>query len=325
MRRHAGALLTLLLIALWTGPSAHAHRDPFGVNPQGADHHAADAAPASRASPWDRAVIYVRLQQQKFYRQLSGAVKRLKSEGSLTAAWALVALSFLYGIFHAAGPGHGKAVITAYVLANREQIRRGALLSGAAALVQALSAIVMVSLFVLLMKATGLEAQQSIRQVELISYGLVVALGLWLLWGALRKRDPVDHAHDHHGECGHAHFVAPGRARPVGWQQDLSVVLSVGARPCGGAVVVLLFAYTLGIYGAGIGATLAMSVGTGLTVATLASGALLTKRLTLAWLGHESHRARVVLRWLQIGGALAIVVLGILLLEAALGNRSPFL
>ena len=82
--------------------------------------------------------------QAEFYRQFSSLIRAAKADG--TAAWSLFALSFLYGIFHAAGPGHGKAVISSYMVANEETWTRGVVLSFA--LVAILSLCQFVALFV---------------------------------------------------------------------------------------------------------------------------------------------------------------------------------
>ena len=81
---------------------------------------------------------WVNTQQQDFYRALTGALKTMKQDGSGT--WLLVGLSFAYGVFHAAGPGHGKAVISSYMLANEVALRRGVLLSLLSALLQGITA-----------------------------------------------------------------------------------------------------------------------------------------------------------------------------------------
>ena len=87
---------------------------------------------------------WILAEQSRFYRALSGLIRAAKTDGS--ALWALMGISFIYGIFHAAGPGHGKAVISSYLVANEETWRRGIVLSFASALLQAVSAIVIVGL-----------------------------------------------------------------------------------------------------------------------------------------------------------------------------------
>ena len=66
---------------------------------------------------------WILAKQAEFYRTLSGLIRAAKADGS--AAYTLLGISFLYGIFHAAGPGHGKAVISSYLVANDETWRRG--------------------------------------------------------------------------------------------------------------------------------------------------------------------------------------------------------
>ncbi len=79
---------------------------------------------------------WVLAKQAMFYRSLAGMIRAAKNDGS--ALWALMGVSFVYGIFHAAGPGHGKAVISSYLLANEETWRRGITLSVASSLMQSI-------------------------------------------------------------------------------------------------------------------------------------------------------------------------------------------
>jgi len=118
--------------------------------------------------------------QSHFYRQLTGAVRAWQADGG--AAWALIGLSFAYGVFHALGPGHGKAVISSYVLANRQTARNGALLALASALIQALVAIALVAVLALIFNATAATMNNATRWLELGSYALVTLLGAWLVW-----------------------------------------------------------------------------------------------------------------------------------------------
>ncbi|WP_313623675.1 nickel/cobalt transporter [Achromobacter sp.] len=118
--------------------------------------------------------------QSHFYRQLTGAVRAWQQDGG--AAWALIGLSFAYGVFHALGPGHGKAVISSYVLANRQTARNGALLALASSLIQALVAIVLVAVLAIVFNATAATMNQATRWLELASYVLVTLLGAWLVW-----------------------------------------------------------------------------------------------------------------------------------------------
>jgi nickel/cobalt exporter len=210
----AAALAVVLLI-----DPAFAQGNPFG---------------APRAAPPDGIVGWLLAKQSEFYRGLSAQIRAAKTDGS--AVWTLFALSFAYGIFHAAGPGHGKAVISSYVVANGETWRRGVALSFASAILQALVAVAIVSVAAVLLGATRRAMDGTVYWIEVVSYGLIAMLGLRLLWVKGRafiaawhkyrgapapaaahvhhahdhaKHDHAhhDHAHDHpHGPaCGHHH------------------------------------------------------------------------------------------------------------------------
>jgi nickel/cobalt exporter len=151
--------------------------------------------------------------QALFYRELSGLIRAAKSDG--TALWGLMGISFAYGIFHAAGPGHGKAVISSYLVANEETWRRGVILSFASALLQALTAVVLVAVAAILIGATAKAMGDTVRVIETISYALIVLVGARLLWvkgraflrtlHALKSKPApaAEHAHDHHAQCTH--------------------------------------------------------------------------------------------------------------------------
>src|SRR6202161_4782619 len=118
--------------------------------------------------------------QSEFYREMSSAIRAAKADGS--AVWTLLAISFAYGIFHAAGPGHGKAVISSYLVANQETARRGIALSFASALMQSLVAVVTVGICAWLLNATAKPMCGAERVIEIASYALIAAFGARLVW-----------------------------------------------------------------------------------------------------------------------------------------------
>src|SRR5579885_1963517 len=118
--------------------------------------------------------------QAEFYRMMSGAIRAAKKDG--TAAWTLLGISFLYGIFHAAGPGHGKAVISSYLVANNETWRRGVALSFIAAVIQSLTAVAIDGIAAILLGATAKMMGDTVRVVEIVGYAMIVVIGLRLLW-----------------------------------------------------------------------------------------------------------------------------------------------
>ncbi|HXX09471.1 MAG TPA: nickel/cobalt transporter [Pseudolabrys sp.] len=154
---------------------------------------------------------WILAKQAEFYRMLSGLIRAAKADGS--AAYTLLGISFLYGMFHAAGPGHGKAVISSYLVANDETWRRGIVFSFASAILQAFTAIAVVGIAAALLGATAKAMGNTVRVIEIVSYALIILIGLRLLWvkgraflRLLRGEAPAHHAHGHdHGHHHHDH------------------------------------------------------------------------------------------------------------------------
>jgi ABC-type nickel/cobalt efflux system permease component RcnA len=250
-------------------------------------------------------------------------------------------------VFHAAGPGHGKAVIASYLLATGEKLKRGVVISFASALVQALTAIVVVSIGTLILNVTAMTMTRATDALEIASYALITLCGLWLLWTRLSGRGHhhhghdhggAAHAHDHHDHCGHhhdhhhhapahglvcdcGHSHAPDPAvldKPLTLARAWTAILAIGIRPCSGAVIVLVFAISQKLYWAGILSVLVMALGTGLTVSALAALAVKAKDLALRFSGGESRAQLRVVNGLQIVAASGILVFGLLMLGGAM-------
>lgn len=271
---------------------------------------------------------WLQTQQRDFYRAMTGALDALRTDW--TAFWVLGGLSFLYGVFHAAGPGHGKVVISSYVLANERQLRQGIVLSAVSALLQSVVAIGFVLVLAGVLNLTSTAMGEAAHWVGVASYALVALLGAWLVVRKLFGLGHHHHEHHHHGHEHHDHHdhdnhahddhmhhaIGPGDLRR-NWREQLGVVLAVGLRPCSGALVVLVFALSQGLLAAGIAAVLLMGLGTAITVAALATLAVMAKGLATRIGGTESRTAGHVLWWAELLGAIAVLGFGILLLIAS--------
>ncbi len=258
-------------------------------------------------------------QQRVFYRAMTDTLAALHEDGN--AFWILGGLSFLYGVFHAAGPGHGKVVISSYVLASERQLRRGILLSFLAAMMQAVVAIVFVLIVAAALRLTAVAMSEAAHWMALASYLLIALLGAWLaarhILGLGHRHHHGHHHHDHgHGEACDHHVVPPSRTEGD-WRTALGVITSVGLRPCSGALVVLVFSLGQGLLPAGIFSTFMMALGTALTVALLASLAVGAKGIALRLTGGGAAGG-VVVWWLELAGALLIMGLGLVLVFASL-------
>ena len=335
-------LAALVLLTLLLGLALQAFA-PQALNPMAATPAAAQGLPglppaeAETAAPelgfWQRARFQISQLQQGLQRDLAGLVRELKTGESLVPLATLLFFSFLYGVVHAAGPGHGKVVISSYLLAQESRVRRGIQLSFLTALVQAFSAIVLVGVLALVLDLTRREAAAKVQLLEVASYGLIVLLGLWMLVAALRGKIGCghdhghhgghhghDHAHDHGHNCGGGEAEAPPRATRGLRGGLVAMVLSVGIRPCSGAVIILLFTLAQGIFLAGVGATFAMALGTALTVAALGILAVTSRRLAVRLAGRDSVWEDRIGRGLAVFGSLAICVFGALFLYLAINQ-----
>jgi ABC-type nickel/cobalt efflux system permease component RcnA len=144
-----------------------------------------------QVSFFDDPVLWAREKQQAFYGKLSATLRQMKGSSPWAATWALMLLSFGYGVFHAAGPGHGKAVISAWLLATENELKRGVLISFMSAIIQALTAILLVSILFLVVASVGSTARNVAGVLESASYAMIALLGAWLVWTALRLLKPA--------------------------------------------------------------------------------------------------------------------------------------
>ena len=292
--------------------------------------------------------------QAEYYRAMSGAIRGAKSDN--TALLALLGLAFAYGIFHAAGPGHGKAVISSYLVANEETWRRGIVLSFASAFLQALVAVLIVGIAAALLGATAKAMGEAVRYIEIASYALIALLGARLLWvkgggfiAALRGADhdhghahahshhhAHDHDHHHHGHpagadhvhdahCGHSHGPEPDQlAGPGGWKRGLTAIVAVGLRPCSGAILILVYTLAQGLFWAGVAATFIMGLGTAITVAALATLAVNAQGLARRFAASRTGKGDLIMRGIEVAAAALVLVFGLALLAGYMASERMF-
>jgi nickel/cobalt exporter len=329
---------------------------------------AATSAPPRSVGLMRRWTAWIAGLQTQFNRDLTAGLKGL-NHGQ--AFWWLGSVSFLYGIVHAAGPGHGKVVISTYLLANEARVRRGVVIAFIAAFVQAVVAVGIIGLMAVILNMTSMAIDSTAKIFEAGSFALVAALGVYLLvrkgrdaWTVLKGGDP--HGHHHHGND-HNHDVSPspllggarggvapaarshaalhdhdhghehghgdhrhnhngGRRHPApspsplrggghvaGLPGAAAAILSVGIRPCSGALIVLVFALSQGIFWAGVASTFVMALGTAITVAVLAALAVGAKDIARRLARGDDRRAGQVMLGLELAAAILITALGVTL------------
>ena len=365
-------LLALVVMAFPAAPPAMAQEQPVveqqAAPPVKIDRKKLLVQPRNKdgtlqeVSFFEDPVLWAREKQQAFYGSLSASLRAMKGSSGFAAGWTLMLLSFAYGVIHAAGPGHGKAVISTWLLATENELKRGVLISFLSAVIQALTAIVLVSVLFLVVASVGSTARNVAGVLESASYGLIALLGAYLIWTAIAMLRPAralepaaamagvsqrratglsdfagfqpmrnetvaaDHVHGPDCGCGHAHLPAAKDLRgDWSFAKAFSLAFAVGIRPCTGAILVLVFANGLGLYWAGIASTFAMAVGTFITVSVIAAIAVYAKKFAARLMRGNSH----LLAWtgiaLRFAGGLVIVCLGTILFLGSLGNTNAMM
>jgi nickel/cobalt exporter len=370
MKKNRQIALSCLAIGLAALAVDGALHDALAQNPFGGPPAAPDAQVGG-------IVGWLLMKQSEFYREMSSTIRAAKADSS--AVWTLLAISFAYGIFHAAGPGHGKTVISSYLVANEETARRGIVLSFVSAMMQSLIAVLIVGIGAWLLNVTAKTMCGAERVIEIASYTLIAAFGVRLVWtkggsfvralqSSWRTAGPQlapvlahaaaprldhghlahghgdhghqchdhtparatvvcdavpehaheghhDHRHIHDEHCGHSHGPEPTQlAGPGGWRRGFSAVLTVGIRPCSGAILVLVFALAQGLFWAGVAATFVMGLGTAITVATIAIVVVSAKGLARRLAAGREGGGALLMRAVEFGAAGLVLLFGVGLL-----------
>ena len=196
---------------------------------------------------------------------------------------------------------------------------------------------VAIALVVVVLSLLQLPARQlhlSSFWLEKGSYALVGVLGLILCWRALKKLRALlqkpkfktftpHHVHNEHCGCGHQHLPTQEQLQSGDdWRARLMIVLSMGMRPCSGAIMVLLFSKVIGVFGWGMLSALAMAAGTSLTISSLALLVHSFRQLAVKLSGNKTP-----VLWRQVGWTTLALAGGVILLVAAVTmwmSAAPF-
>jgi nickel/cobalt transporter (NicO) family protein len=222
--------------------------------------------------------------------RLSGRLDALVGADRLTLPIGLlaVAVAVALGVSHAALPGHGKALIAAY-LAGSSGGWRDAVAVGATVTATHTSGVLVVGLALSL--GASLAGESLLAWLGVASGLLIVLLGAGLLrsaWQLRRSAHAHHHSHDHSHDHGHGHAGEPGRPGHR-WRWIVGMGVAGGLVPSPSALVVFLGAVGLGRTAFGVG--LVVAYGLGMAAALTAAGLLLVSapRRFAHTLSHRGH------------------------------------
>ena len=258
-------------------------------------------------------------------------------ENPLVSGGYLAGFSFLYGILHALGPGHGKVIVTTYLATQPTRAKASLILTFVSAFCQAMVAVALVSVLLWGLSATTQEINRHALNFMTLSSIMIIALGGMICWRVfrqffIRKKTCGNHhkEDDHSCGCGHQHVASPEAVNQASSLREyVSVIMSIGLRPCTGAIMMLFFANMVGLYWMGVISAMLMSMGTAITTSALALLTLSGKKVVHRYLStRHSHQQK---RWqwagysLQLLGGTVLILLGLLLVSSQSTGLSPML
>jgi nickel/cobalt exporter len=304
----------LLLLALLSPTPAAAQQNPLlgGQAPAGEDQ----PLPAENNGLLHRLEGFVIQAQSYFMRAIDRQLAAIRDGHGFPVILGGLLIAFLYGVFHALGPGHGKTVIVGYFLGRGGSVGRGLAMAGWISFSHVIGAIVIVGIAHFIFAHSLLTPVEENWWLRLTSYGAILAIGLIMLARAITARGHLrshDHGHGHDHSHDHAHHARRRR------EQHL-LAIAAGFLPCSGAVLILLFAFGNGMLMIGVLMTFTIAVGMGLTLAALGIASLLTHRHAIARFGASGRAASL----LALLGPILISLIGAILFSGTLLNRGPY-
>jgi ABC-type nickel/cobalt efflux system permease component RcnA len=318
---------------------------PFGTPPANA---ASEAAPgdAQGAEPGllRQVGIWLVTQQRQVNRVINTQLAAIKRGENAGAIWGGLLVAFFYGVFHVAGPGHGKTVIAGYFLGHHASWRRGIAMACWMAISHVVAAIGIVVVLHFILSHSFATPVDEMMWLRFVSYGAIVLIGFAMLVETWRGKAVLGCSHDHgavghqghahdqhshddhahhghsHGDHGRGHRHDPaahhhhGHSHAISLKGDQSLLaIAAGFVPCSGAILILVFCLTNSLIWQGVLMTLMIALGMAITLSAIGLASIFLRRQTLGRVSDHERAGRVLA---YIGPSL-ITLIGILLLSGA--------
>jgi nickel/cobalt exporter len=221
-------------------------------------------------------------------RSIQGAISNELSAYAATREWtllvAILPLGILFGAIHALTPGHGKTVLSSYVVGSRLALTRGLAVAGTLAAVHVLSAVVLAFTAAWLVTRT-LGGAGRAPALENLSRGMLIAIGLWLLMRAVRKQPHV-------------------------YGEGLMVGIIAGLIPCPLTLFAMFLALSRGVPEAGLAFAVAMMLGVAFTLGAVAAGTILTRDWMLKLIDRHGGSVERISRGLDAMSGVFLLIIG---------------
>jgi ABC-type nickel/cobalt efflux system permease component RcnA len=268
-----------------------------------------DTAQISKSAPGYPFLDKISEWQRRLNLKIAALTRKAKENGSTEPLLLLLGLAFAYGVLHAAGPGHGKAVTASYLLSHKSKLSRGILLGNMAAFFHGVSGVLLVLIVhTVLIKGISGSLEHVTRVTQLISYALIATLGLVLL-----TRNILSWSHMNPDE--QAHDAGRFHSKKMGY---ISMALAVGVVPCPGVVLIMLFCLSLNEIGLGLLLALSLILGMAFTISFVGIFGIAGKKCALRALSPRPRLSLIIEKGIETAAALMITALGMLFFAAVI-------
>ncbi|HDG1708111.1 TPA: nickel/cobalt transporter [Kluyvera ascorbata] len=269
---------------------------------------------------WNAFIQWCLATQITLHRYLVMYLLQINNHEYSGGLWLLTG-AFFYGVLHAIGPGHGKFIVTTYLSTNKESLLAARVVPFIGSLMQGISAILFVFILAVGFNLASGDLSTSRWYVEKISAVMIGAFGLFVIYQTLKSLRPRKLAisslkplHQHDEQCGCGNHGVGATLAESDWKTRLGVILAIGARPCSGAIMILMFANALGIVSWGIAAVMTMALGTALSILGLSLAVRYARERTVAFFGGAGKHGWVMPAVKITGGVMLVLFATVLFL-----------
>ena len=294
---------TMILLSLILVPLVSSAQNPFTSRK---DPPKLSASPA----PSNKFLTKIAAWQQKLNSKMAALIRESKKTGSMRPLLILMIISFVYGIIHSAGPGHGKAVALSYILYHRGKPVTGVLFGNLIAISHGLSGAVLVLALHYLIQRNVMGTMEYVEHTtRIISYSLIALLGSVMLIGKSYRLSKNIISNKK---------ISSDKFDEKQKKGTFALSLAIGMVPCPGVVFVMLFALSLKMTSLGIMLALSLTLGMAITISTVVLIGLAGKNIVIGSFKKQRRFVKIAENIIEISAAAIITTLGLVFLAATI-------
>ena len=193
------------------------------------------------------------LWQYDLNRYITSVIKSVDNENNIIASATVLGIAFLYGLIHAAGPGHGKALVGFYFVANKSDYKKAFKMGYLISIIHAISALIFTfGIYFILHKMFRKNFNDFSQIAMSISAVMIVLVGLFIIYEGYKSKK--------------IQITKDDISNKTQNKNELAVAFSAGIVPCPGVMTIVLFCIVLNKFILGIFAAIFMSIGMGFTI-----------------------------------------------------------